>query len=492
MKKLIVLIVFMLSMDVGSSYAADRYITPAGANSNDGMSRATSFSGIQLAINIAQTGDTLYIGTGTYLQSGTITKPLTIRGMGTGNTILDGVLYPVNTAGLTINGGVNNFTISDISITRFYRGINRNSTVANQNWLLQNISTTDNADIGIFIRGAGEVRTMQFIGIQSNYNNRTAIGRGILFQGMDRHNITIQDGMFIGNRIAGIDFNTNSTNDGQTSTNITIVGNIAGGDNIANGYSDSAIAVLGVLPDAGGSSRIANNTIFVYGRYGIEIKNVVGNTQSAGNGSFVVENNTITKIGPAVTPTGTPELRDIAGIAVLERTVVLATPAPTSGVVIRNNTVSGFIQNNGGSVSEGFGIVAGGQMHSILNNTLSNNQIALQTQAGHNQDQSNLPDRFFGRDKSTLGNDIIVSGNIIYATNTIGFRQVNIATPGNVQYNYREGCDPSLTVQSRGPATGTVTYSPFYVTDTLSALSYTLTGVSFGGITLVPSGINVY
>ena len=78
------------------------------------------------------------------------------------------------------------------------------------------------------------------------------------------------------------------------------------------------------------------------------------------------------------------------------------------GVVIKNNTVSGYQQP---STSDGFGISVEGLLMTVKNNTISNNDVGVQVQAGHlpytpntntDDDQSNLADQYFGRGNSPI------------------------------------------------------------------------------------------
>ncbi|MBK7160902.1 MAG: hypothetical protein IPH77_20755 [Ignavibacteria bacterium] len=73
-----------------------------------------------------------------------------------------------------------------------------------------------------------------------------------------------------------------------------------------------------------------------------------------------------------------------------------------TGVVIQNNTVSGYVQL---STSEGFGIVVEGLSHTISGNTVTGCDVGIQKQAGHlpypgDGDQNNVVDTYFGRGNS--------------------------------------------------------------------------------------------
>ena len=211
-------------------------------------------------------------------------------------------------------------------------------------------------------------------------------------------------------------------------------------DNRIERVGDSGIALTGLTDGGGGAfggaSRIADNLVLNTGRFGIEIKLPDGSGLDAGDGSIVVENNRVYLSGngdpdfdgdveehglvPGIAAALPSELRDLAGIAVMRRGLADAANVELpAGVVVRGNTIGGYQQNNAGSDSTGFGIVLGGIKHTAAGNTLVQNDVGIQRQAGHTpycsttadpppqadgclSDQSNLPDAFFGRDNSPL------------------------------------------------------------------------------------------
>ncbi|KXK11832.1 MAG: polymorphic outer membrane protein [Chloroflexi bacterium OLB14] len=133
-------------------------------------------------------------------------------------------------------------------------------------------------------------------------------------------------------------------------------------------------------------------------------------------------------------------MRDFAGIAVFRRGWVSGNnnvDIPT-GVVVRNNTVTGYVQNNVGSNSTGFGIVVEGTKMQVLNNTVNGNEVGIQVQSGHlpytantniDGDQSNLSDNYFGR-----GNSPIACAKVdanIYSSNGVDDATVGSAASRN-------------------------------------------------------------
>ena len=143
----------------------------------------------------------------------------------------------------------------------------------------------------------------------------------------------------------------------------------------------------------------------------------------------MVENNNVSRN----VPIGGGELRDLGGIVAIRRGVLPGNVQVPNGVVIQNNSVSGYQQP---STSEGFGIVVEGTSHTVSGNTVSDCDVGIQRQAGHlpgppvDGDQSNLADNYFGRGNSAQTCGITISGNTL--TNTINTRDVGASAGGLV------------------------------------------------------------
>ena len=175
-----------------------------------------------------------------------------------------------------------------------------------------------------------------------------------------KENITITNSEVFNNNCCGIELQ-----DGQAS-GVTIENN-----NIHDN-ADNGIGLLGM--QGPGENLVKNNTLLNNGRFGIEIKNPNGSGLATGAGRIVVENNNVSRTVPIVDP------RDIAGIAAFRRSVGVGNVDVPTGVVIQNNTVSGYVQL---STSEGFGIVVEGLSHTVTGNTVSGCDVGIQRQAGH-------------------------------------------------------------------------------------------------------------
>jgi hypothetical protein len=199
--------------------------------------------------------------------------------------------------------------------------------------------------------------------------------------------------------------------DGQAS-GVTIENN-----NVYDNF-DNGIGIVGL--QGPGENLVKDNTLLNNGRFGIEIKNPNGSGLTTGAGRIVVEDNDVQR---TVAIGG--ELRDIVGIAAFRRGVLAGNVDVPNGVVIQNNTVSGYVQP---STSDGFGIVVEGTNHTVSANTVSGCDVGIQRQAGHlpapplDGDQSNLADTYFGRGNSAQTCGVILTGNIL--TNTLNTRDV--------------------------------------------------------------------
>lgn len=370
-----------------------RLLNPPVLNQNTGMGFAT----IQAALDHATTlaGHTIVVAPGTFSENVTINKnSITLRGAGAGtdptlHTILNGPGIGTN-PGIRIAVNVTGVTIEDLRVQNYTNqsgilGMNGNHFLTVRRVHVVNNGRAGFSDGGIYVNGPV---TDVLIDQVTATNNRT---RGIVVWNGFKQRITITNNTVTNNNCCGIELQ-----DG-TASGVTITGNT-----ISNN-TDSGIGLVGLMAGAG-PNLIANNTLTDNGRFGIEVKLPNGTGLETGDGSIVVRNNTVSR---TVAPT---DLRDHAGIAVFRRSWVAGNnnvDIPL-GVVVRDNTVSGYQQP---STSDGFGIVVEGLLMRVYNNTVSNNDVGIQQQAGHlpytpntNTDgnQNNLADQYFGRGNSPV------------------------------------------------------------------------------------------
>ena len=394
---------------------------------NDAFGGDTSSSAkktIQAAVTQVSSGGQVIVAAGTYTENISINKSLTLTGAGAGDdpsvhTIING--GGLNGRGIFIQSNITNITISDLRVQNFTgtNGAGIWANGSNNNFTVQNTDVFTNGVAGASTGGIymnGPVNNVLINNIKA-YANRT---RGIVIWNGFKTNITLTNNDVRNNNCCGIELQ-DGTASGVTATGNTVIGN-----------ADSGMSFLGLTSGAG-PNLISNNTLTNNGRFGIEIKLPNGTGATTGDGSIVVENNTVSL------PTPGTDLRDYAGIGVYRRdyntgaSYGYAPGGISSGVVVRNNTVSGYQQS---STSDGFGIVVEGNKMRVENNTLTNNDVGIQTQSGHTPytglggatdqgDQSNLADQYFGR-----GNSPVVCATI--GSNTFSGNTVDTRTVGTV------------------------------------------------------------
>lgn len=404
-----------------------------------------SYPTLAAALAAAQAGDEVVLGADTYLESGLViaVNDLTVRGFAVAES--DGNPWtrePVSTIDgenaavplLAIADGVTGTVLQDLSLRNVQHNcvqglIGNHGTTLERNKLEHCRADLAPGGAPLDPRGGaffnGPVDGLRFID-----NEVTASGpRAFVIWNGFKTNILF-DGNYIhdGFGCCGIDLQ-----DG-TASGVQITGNRI------ERMPDSGIAAAGLTGGGGapydGANLIANNLVLNAGRFGIEVKLPNGSGLTSGDGSIVVDGNDVWLsangdpdfngnvmehgIAPGIVTWRPTELRDLAGIAVMRRSVAEAdnVDVPT-GVVVRGNTVGGYQQDNPGSASTGFGIVLGGVKHTVFNNTLRQNDVGIQRQAGHapycdiagtpapqpgscDGDQSNLADLFFGRDNSPI------------------------------------------------------------------------------------------
>lgn len=408
------------------------YVNTATGNDSFGGDTPTSAKKtIQAAVNQVSVNGTVSVAVGTYNENVVINKNgITLIGAFALNpndpvspathTIIDGSAPPASgsSPGININNGITNVTIKNLRVQQFgsssgiYGGLGNNGlTIENVHVYNNNASNASGA--GIWVNGPVDGVTINEVDAQ--YNKSRGI---VIWNGFKQH-ITITNSYAAYNNCCGIELQ-----DG-TASGVTITGNTS----INN--TDSGIAAIGLTSGAG-ANVISNNTVTNNGRFGIEIKLPNGTGLTSGDGSIVVENNTVSLTAlPA-------DLRDYAGIAVFRRGWQSGNADIPTGVIVRNNDVSGYVQSNGGSNSTGFGIVAEGNEMQVLNNTLTGNDVGVQVQAGHlpyvantntDGDQSNLNDDYFGRGNSPVA-CARVDGNT-YSSNGTDFRVVGSNANGS-------------------------------------------------------------
>lgn len=429
----------------------------SGSDTNDGSSQANAFKTIKAAVDAAVGSNiTISIAAGTYPENVSINKSnITLMGAGAGTNGNAAPLAPnpaVHTIisggiagnGIELSGAQTNVTIRDLIIS----GYSKNGFYApanSNNLTLTNLQVNGNCTVdgrgGVFISGGITNLTIDGCAVQNNGPGVSA--RGIAVWDNHKAIIGITNNYVVFTACCGIDLN-DGTSSGVNISNNTVIAGSAG--------SDSAIGVLG-MKGGDGANIIAENTITVAKRYGIEIKNPsgVGVDNDTTDGAIIVRNNNITMVDAGAAVIGA-EARDVAGIAVFRRSFTNGNPSgyidAPSGVVIKNNTISGFQQPNANG--EGYGIVVEGVRMTVKNNTVSNCDIGIQRQSGNpsnyvknntgDADQVAAGSTYFNRGNSPYSASIVLSGNILTTGNGVETRDEFASGTylGDNQYVYNE------------------------------------------------------
>ena len=384
----------------------------------------TTYCTIQDAVDAADSGEVIEISARTYEERVTIDKSLTLQGATADKEmyVLDGTNLAIGGSGINIIANVTDVTITNLTVQNYTS--NNTATQAgisaqgsNNNLTVQNVKVDNNLGGRGGLYANGPVDNVLFDQVMAINHNSPGFQRGIVIWNGLKTNITISNCMASNNACCGIELQ-----DG-TASGVTITGNIL------TNNADNGIGVIG-LNGMTGANLIANNTVTNCGRFGIEVKNPDGNGMTSGTGSIVVENNTVSF---AASPS--MNIRDHAGIAVFRRDLQIGNSAgyvdvPT-GVIVRNNNVSGYQQLNGSATtSEGFGIVVEGTNHTVSGNTLEDNDIGLQLQGGGhpnanyvmnsqgNGDQADgASPNYFGRGNAPVLCEVTVDGTNTFTNN---------------------------------------------------------------------------
>ena len=394
------------------------------------------FATIQAAIDAATSGDTINVAPGTYNENVVINKnDISLIGALAMNandvpdpaihTIINGNTAPavITSPGIAINNGITGVSIKNLRVQNFSSNSGIYGALGNNNLTIDSVHVYNNNTNAVGNNGGIYMNGPVSNVLINNVDSRSNKQRGIVIWNGFKQNITITNNYVANNACCGIELQ-----DG-TASGVTITGNTV----ISN--SDSGIAAIGLTSGAG-PNVISNNTVTNNGRFGIEIKMPNGTGAASGDGSIVVENNTVSLPSPGA------DLRDFAGIAVMRRGYNVGpgygyVNIPT-GVIVRNNTVSDYRQTNVGSFSTGFGIVAEGTKLKVEGNTLTNNDVGVQVQSGHTPytglggddgDQSNLADTYFGRGNSPVACVYVPAGSNSYSGNGVDSR--NVGTVGS-------------------------------------------------------------
>lgn len=409
------------------------YVNAAtGNDTNNGFLPSTAKQTINAGIAAATTGQTVFIAAGTYTGC-TLNKSVNLQGAGIGSTIISG-----STNGIAITTSISNVTIQGLTVSGNTQGINIIGTVTISDLILNSVALNSNTHYGFF-SNAANFNGLTISNSELNNNTGATFSRGVWITGVStsHSNIVLSNSQFNNNSLVGFDIGLHTSLNNFTVTNCEFRNNGDAGLSFYEGHSSPA-----------NSQIFINNNIVEMGasaRFGIEVKNATGTGLATGNARVVVSDNRVFK-----TATGT-DGRDAAGIAVICRREGTAAYPEPSGVVIINNSVEDIQPGNGtcgtcgGNSGDGFGIVAGGDNHIILNNVISGCEIGIQLQGGNinagtaNSSPSangNANTLYFDRDNSVTCNNGIVRYNKIVSYTSKAIRNLQNALYTNQVIDY--------------------------------------------------------
>lgn len=412
----------------------DCYVDAAtGSDSFGGDTPSSAKKTIQAAVNQVSAMGTVHVAAGSYPENVTVNKDnITIRGAGIGSTIVQGTAC--GGTGIAITGDRSGITLEEMTITGFTYGIttgNIGNTVSEI--LIEDLSASSNCVHGIWFQaGVSDDITLRRVTASTNGG---AGGRGFWMINGVKTDVTVEDGTFSGNALVGIDIS-----DGNV-TGLSIARNTVAGN------GDSGIGVLG--PKGPGANAVISNTVTNNGRYGIEIKIPTGNGLASGPGSVVVKENIVSRTVDAT------DARDYAGIAVFRRSVTALNADQPTGVVVAENTVSGFRRKPVGSTGDGFCIVVEGTGHMVHHNTVSDCDVGVQIQSGNTADVQGTD--YFDRGNAAPSSALINRNGI--TGNTVALRNAGAPLTDATCNWYGSAAGPAGAT-----ITGSFTTTPFLLT----------------------------
>jgi uncharacterized repeat protein (TIGR01451 family) len=396
----------------GGTLAGGEFINDPVLRFSDGALFATFNAAIADAGTSA--GETLRGGVGLYAENIVVTKDaLTIEGIGE-DTVIEGTTGPESTPvtstqpGILMPSGRTDTTVRNLVVRNFdnacIEGANANHRSLVEGVLVQNCQAGGGKG-GIYFNGIAGLEDLTIrdsevvssgsrgIVVWNGFKRRISITGNTVRDLTGCCGIELQDGTASGVRIA---------------------------NNLVTNTGDNGIGVVG-LRAGDGANLIYGNVVENRGRFGIEIKLPDGSgvdvpdadledpVVGLPDGAIVVANNVV-----ALDALGPTDVRDIAGIAVFRRGFLPGNADIPVGVVVRNNTVSGWSQP---SANDGFGIVAEGNGHRVFGNLLDGNDVPTQLQAGN--------DGYPGDSDQNATNDFFSRGNAPVTCSFVGENTVD-------------------------------------------------------------------
>jgi hypothetical protein len=466
----VLLIALFPMFAISASAQTNYYVSTAGSDLTGNGTFGNPYATIQKAVDISASGDIVNIAAGTYPESVTVSKSLTIQGVDSATVILDkgDGNYNANNGNNGFTVSANNVTIKLLKIRNYNHAVTNSASVSNLT--INQCTLLDNFNTGFYSGAAFNGLTisnciMRYNGNRYNISSGGIFRRAVFLQqgGLTFTNLVMTSNIVTNNGLVGLDLNLAASISGVTITGNTLSGN-----------GDAELSVwLGASTPTSNAVLIDNNNITITntGRFGIEIKNPNGTGSNAGVGSVVVSNNIIN------VSSHTGATRDMGGIVVIRRKDATASVNDQpQGVVISGNTIND-LQNININTNDAYAIAVGGTGHKILNNTITNAEVSIQLQKGNdnyltdnNSDQA-LVNFYFSRDNSKdvcveMGTNTITSSGAprlvtaaAVSSLTLPVQSTSNATLGTNFCTLQQAIDFAATTTGHTVTGPTATYS---------------------------------
>lgn len=325
---------------VGRTEAAASCVSPAGTNG--------CMSTIQAAVDAAAAGDTITVAAGTYNESVTITKPLTLQGAGSGSIIN----ASGNNSGIKITGTSNvtiaNFTITGAGGPGIWVTSSSNLTLTGNSVLYDTRALTPAGTCPGGPQGDQDDCGGAFF--LDNVTNSTISGNTVEHNG-DGLTLTDESGPSSGNTITGNTFMFNgpecgivlASHNGKAPNGVF---NNTVSNNISSDNGASGIGVFSPFPGTSAHNNVVTGNILANnGHAGVTLHTHAPGTNDNNN---QITNNTISN--------DNTEGDSSAGVFVTAGIILAAPPIanPITGTTITGNTISAvgigiYLGNTSGS-----------------------------------------------------------------------------------------------------------------------------------------------
>lgn len=427
------------------------YYTSGSLAGNDANTGAFTqpFATVNFALSVAAPFDTICVDAGNYSEKVIVTKDISIFGAGNTLTIFDGAnKSAAGGVGFTLSANIV-FHLRSLSVINYDTGIIHTAAVTGNTLttVFDSLNITNNFSNGLRFNSVALLNYFKVNHSTFNFNDGSAIARGILIQGLTVDSAFVLNSNFNTNRLVGIDFNTPDAallNHFAKIKNCTIINTTAPG-----------IALQGYT-----GALIEDNTLTDNQFCSIELKTCSGNSNPSGAGSFVVQRNLISQSVPSI------QRRDIAGIAITNRDQNVSGGSGTltsQGIVIIENEIQNFRVLNvnvttpsytpldvtnwaaapySGQVPDtlfdAYGILVEGSNHKLMRNKLINCEIGIQVQEQPSFSGTTAPiSDFFDANRiyPTPTTSVIAQQNGFY-TCRFAYRGVNLSAPIDASNSY--------------------------------------------------------